>query len=70
VREAMCAATEGNNACERGEGCDSAVLNAGEDAPMVVHKGQSSLGALGLPESSSVATNFISPVPVQTSIVD
>jgi hypothetical protein len=46
------------------------VLNGGEDAPMVVHKGQSSLGVLGLPESSSVATNFISPVPVQTSIVD
>jgi hypothetical protein len=70
VREAMCAATEGNNACERGEGCVSAVFNAGGGAPMVAHKGQSSFGMLGLPESSPVTTSFIMPEPVQTNIVD
>ena len=70
VRDAMCAATEGNNACESGEGCDSAVFNAGGGALMVAHKGQSSFGMLGLPESSPVTTSFIMPELVQTNIVD
>jgi hypothetical protein len=70
VREAMCDATEGINAYERGEGCDSALFNAGGGALMVAHKGQSSFGVLGLPESSPVTTSFIMPEPVQTNIVD
>ena len=37
---------------------------------MVAHKGQSSFGMLGLPESSPVTTSFIMPEPVQTNIVD
>ena len=44
VRDAMCAATKGNNACERGDGCVSAVFNAGGGAHMVAHKGQSKVG--------------------------
>ena len=70
MRDAMCAATVGNNACERGEGCVSAVFNAGGGALMVAHKGQSSFGVLGLPESSPVTISFIMPEPVQTNIVD
>ena len=70
MRDAMCAATVGNKACERGEGCVSVVLNAGGGGAMVAHKGQSSFGMLGLPESSPVTTSFIMPEPVQTNIVD
>ena len=44
VRDAMCAATVGNKACERGEGCVSAVFNAGGGALMEAHKGQSKVG--------------------------
>ena len=59
----MCDATEGNNACERGEGCDSAVFNADGGAPMVAHKGQSKVGATEVELSSSpCTTNFILPV--------
>ena len=70
VRDAMCAATVGNKACERGEGCVSVVLNAGGGGAMVAHKGQSSFGELGFPVSSPVTTSFIMPDPVQTNIVD
>ena len=67
VRDAMCDATEGNNACERGEGCDSAVFNADGGAPMVAHKGQSKVGATEVELSSSpCTTNFILPVLVHT----
>ena len=67
VRDAMCAATEGNNACERGEGCVSAVFNADGGAPMVAHKGQSKVGEAEVELSSSpCTTNFILPVLVHT----
>ena len=67
MRDAMCAATEGNNACERGEGCVSAVLNADGGALTVAHKGQSKVGETEVELSSSpCTTNFILPVLVHT----
>ena len=67
VRDAMCAATEGNNACERGEGCDSAVFNAGGGALMLAHKGQSKVDEAEVELSSSpCTTNFMLPVLVHT----
>ena len=67
VRDAMCAATKGNNACERGDGCVSAVFNAGGGAHMVAHKGQSKVEEAEVELSSSpCTTNFILPVLVHT----
>jgi len=67
VRDAMCAATEGNNACERGEGCVSVVLNADGGALTVAHKGQSKVGETEEELSSSpCTTNFMLPVLVHT----
>ena len=67
MRDAMCAATLGNKACERGEGCVSAVFNAGGGAQMVAHKGQSKVGEKerGL-SSSPCTTSFILPALVHT----
>lgn len=67
MRDAMCAATVGNNACERGDGCVSAVLMAGGGAPMVAHKGQSKVGKEDAELSSSpCTTSFMLPVLVHT----
>ena len=67
VRDAMCAATEGNNACERGEGCVSAVFNAEGGALMLAHKGQSKVDGAEVELSSSpCTTNFMLPVLVHT----
>ena len=67
MRDAMCAATVGNKACERGEGCVSAVFNAGGGAQMVAHKGQSKVGDAKVELSSPpCATNFMLPVLVHT----
>ena len=67
VRDAMCAATEGNNAWERGEGCVSAVFNAEGGALMLAHKGQSKVDGAEVELSSSpCTTNFILPVLVHT----
>ena len=67
VRDAMCAAAVGNNAYERGEGCDSAVFNAGGGAQMLAHKGQSKIGEKEVELSSSpCTTSFILPVLVHT----
>jgi hypothetical protein len=66
-RDAMCAATEGNNACERGEGCVSVVLNAGGSAATVAHKGQSKVGEVESELSTSPCkTSFMLPVLVHT----
>ena len=63
MRDAMCAATVGNKACERGEGCVSAVFNAGGGTQVVAHKGQSKVGDAKVELSSSpCATNFMLPV--------
>ena len=57
----------GNNACERGEGCVSVVLNAGGGATKVAHKGQSNVGSAEVELSSSpCTTNFMLPVLVHT----
>ena len=69
MTDAMWAATDGSNACERGDGWVSEVLSAGGGAPMVAHNGQSSLGVSVLLDSSPGDTNFITPTPAQTSIV-
>jgi hypothetical protein len=67
TRDAMCAATAGNSAWERGEGCVNAVFNADGGAPMVTHKGQSKVGEAEVELSSSpCTTNFILPVLVHT----
>ena len=67
MRDAMCAATVGNNACERGEGCVSAVFNAEGGALMPAHKGQSKVGEEEIePSLSPCTTNFMLPVLVQT----
>jgi|GEM_PF-1798042 hypothetical protein len=67
VRDAMCAATVGNKACERGEACVSVVLNAGGGAQMMTHKGQSKVGDAKVELSSSPWwTNFMLPVLVHT----
>jgi hypothetical protein len=66
VRDAMCAATAGNNACERGEGCVSAVFNAEGGALMLAHNGQSKVGEEEELSSSPCTTNFILPVLVHT----
>ena len=67
MRDAMCAATVGNKACERGEGCVSAVINAGGGAQVVAHKGQSKVDDAKVELSSSpCATNFMLPVLVHT----
>ena len=67
VREAMCAAAESNNACERGEGCVSAVFNAGGGALMLAHKGQSKVDEAKVePSSSPWRTNFMLPVLLHT----
>ncbi len=67
MRDAMCAATVGNNACERGEGCVNAVFNAEGNAPMPAHKGQSNVGEEEIePSSSPCTTNFMLPALVHT----
>ena len=67
MRDAMCAATVGNKACERGEGCVSALFNAGGGAQVVAHKGQSKVDDAKVELSSSpCATNFMLPVLVHT----
>ena len=70
VRDAMCAATVGNNACERGEGCVSVVLNAGGSAATVAHKGQSKVGEVEAELSTSpCTTSFMLPVLVHTMAI-
>ena len=70
VREGKCAATVGNKAYERGEGCVSSLFKGGGGAPIDAQSWQSSLGVIGLPVSSPEATSFIIPELVQTSMVD
>jgi len=67
VRDAMCAAAMGNNACERGEGCVSVVLNSGGGAMKVAHSGQSKVRASEeVLSSSPCTTSFMLPVLVHT----
>lgn len=67
MREAMCAATVCNNACERGEGCVSDVLMADGGAPTPAHKGQSKLStAVAALSLSPCTTSFMLPVLVHT----
>ena len=68
MRDAMCAATWGNNACERGEACVSDVLMVDGGAMILAHRGQSKVDDADFAPSSSspCTTNFMLPVLVHT----